>query len=92
LKPFGTNNSFYYAGWNGGKSITCSNWIYRTEYDDPTISEIKNYFLPLDSIKSKESIENLIVKPLLLLYQGKDNEAESLIAGNTLTVDDIKGI
>jgi mRNA-degrading endonuclease RelE of RelBE toxin-antitoxin system len=49
LKPFGTGNQFYYAGWDDSRvSITCSNSIYRTEYKDPVISEIKNYFLPLD--------------------------------------------
>lgn len=89
-QPVSKNDDFYYAGWHGEKIRELANKVfYQTDY--PERCKILNYFLPLDVLTGPGKVDELIIRPLVLLYDGRRFHANDLVKGNVITVDIIKG-
>lgn len=88
------NNDLYFAGWDSEKftdgKITYK-FLYKTEFEDTSIYEyIINYFIPLDKITGQTAVKELIIEPLILMYNNDFSRAEKMIAKDALTIKDIK--
>lgn len=77
----GKCNPITWAGWEKDSNPLSNDYpkLYQTEYTDITIT---NYFLPLDKISSEAMVRELIVEPLIQMYEGKFEEGCKVIASS----------
>jgi hypothetical protein len=84
------SDEFFKAGWFE-KPDPNHSVLYVMEYPDQEeyFERITNYFLPLHLITDEDAVMNYIVKPLLLMYEGKLHEAEQMVLSVAVTSEQI---
>jgi hypothetical protein len=93
-----TSNHLWGAGWWDGDEpprpkTTFSPPLYRTVFakSGNDCEKITYYLLPLDELKSENTVVSLIVKPLLDLYKGEDEKVRSAVRSVAITLEEVKG-
>lgn len=91
-----TSNDFYYAGWHDEENISLiepGKVLYKSNFPESKVTDyIINYFLPLESIRGLKEVKNLIVDPLIKLYQGKLEDVEQAVKDKAISLDIINGL
>ena len=91
----------YWAGWGNDLNVKLYSSFYLSSYTDGGNVKIMNYFLKLTSIMNIETIQRLIVDPLMQMYglnlndvnlQDKIGHIHKLVEQSIITLSDIKEI
>ena len=83
------SDEFYDAGWKNCEKIEDS-VLYQSVFQG--FEKILNYFLPLDELTGPQKATELIIEPLLALYDGRENEVNEMVKNSVIGVRDITGI
>ncbi|TCP59112.1 hypothetical protein EV586_101328 [Tumebacillus sp. BK434] len=85
------SDEFFMAGWeHSARDAQHPVFYVMNCSDDNYFQKIINYFIPLDRITDEAAVRQLILDPLLALYDDKFDTAADLIAGEAKTIEELR--